>query len=170
MHSTRKKSLKACENELRILAHQARELSCGHGVNLNESLLNAARCGYHSVVYGLVRRPGVNVNHQECHGGATALIEACSIPHYGMVADLLANGARPNLSDARGNTPLMVASGTDNAEDVVRLLVRNGARLTDRNCGGVCALDMAKWSGQLKTAKFLRGYASADCAELSCSR
>lgn len=59
---------------------------------------------------------------------------------------LLERGADPNGQDEAGNTPLMFAADKCDAE-VIRKLLKAGAKYDARNAMGMAALEMAIWSG-----------------------
>ena len=60
---------------------------------------------------------------------------------------LLERGADPNGADARGNTALMEAAGKGCDREVVRVLLRAGARVDAKNAAGLTPFELGLFSG-----------------------
>ena len=74
-----------------------------------------------------------------------------------VVASLAAAGAKINLADKSGNTPLHYVSGNGD-QKMVELLVEYGADLNSRNKKGETALTIAVQRKQTGIADFLRSH------------
>jgi hypothetical protein len=87
---------------------------------------------------GLVRR-GMDVNQRDA-SGTTLLVKSRSIE---VTSWLLDHGADPDLADAEGMTPLMVAARYGLA-DIARRLIAAGADVSRQDSSGDTALDEAR--------------------------
>ena len=77
-------------------------------------------------------------------GHFTPLTAACPLGSRDLIAALLDAGAKVNVSDVRGMTPLMLATANDRQNlDVIRLLIARGAEVNARSLAGETALDWA---------------------------
>jgi ankyrin repeat protein len=92
---------------------------------------------------------GADVNAQ-LRGGGTALHEASVNGHTDIVRALLAQGARPNVANAQGQPPLMLACVCAGPRktcpwrpDIVRLLIAARADVNTRDARGETALSWA---------------------------
>jgi ankyrin repeat protein len=72
----------------------------------------------------------------------------------GIVRQLLAAGADPNLRDVNGWTALMFSAETG-ATDIAKQLLKNGARTDYLNCAGQSAADIARRNKHPALAKLL---------------
>jgi ankyrin repeat protein len=84
-----------------------------------------------------------------------ALIGAARTGHSGTVRDLIASGAKVNVRDEQGNTPLIEAARNGH-DDVVRTLLASGADSRVKNSDGKTALMLATQGGHEDTAEALR--------------
>ncbi|MCU0878888.1 MAG: ankyrin repeat domain-containing protein [Pirellulaceae bacterium] len=87
---------------------------------------------------GLVRR-GMDVNHRDA-SGAPLLVKSRSVE---VTSWLLDHGADPDLADADGMTPLMIAARYG-LVDIARRLVAAGADVSRQDSSGDTALDEAR--------------------------
>ena len=72
------------------------------------------------------------------------------------IADLLLkSGEEVNVTDNRGNTPLMTISGSKNIP-TVRYLIAHGANVNQRNEGGNTALTLAESEDEKETIRLLK--------------
>ena len=84
-----------------------------------------------------------------------ALLEAVKEKGLEDIRELLRCGAEVNgKGDKFGNTPLMFAAFSGR-EDIVRLLIDNGARVNETNNMGSCALRWAVEAGRMQMARLL---------------
>ena len=87
------------------------------------------------------------------HGGRSALMAPVRCGHADMVAYLLGLGCSPNMTDARGQTPLMAAcrSNSEQAPRIIRSLLAHGAD-KDAVWNGKTALMLACARGNVEAA------------------
>jgi len=103
----------------------------------------------------LVEHPNINVNVRDTTG-STALNLAVSEPNMLPVIKLLIErGANIDNTDTMGETPLMLATLSDNKE-IVGFLVDSGADKTLKNKRGQTAYDIAKEEGNNTLYDLLR--------------
>jgi ankyrin repeat protein len=77
-------------------------------------------------------------------GYFTPLIGAAPLGSHDLIATLLDAGAKINVADLRGMTPLMLAVANDRQDlDVIRLLLGRGAEVNAKSVAGETALDWA---------------------------
>ena len=87
-------------------------------------------------VTDLIQKPGSTViNSRDVTSGETALHMVIARRDVTWLSFLLAKGANPNLTDNRGNTPLMNAVQA-RFEDGVRTLLAGGAQIDKANGSG----------------------------------
>jgi hypothetical protein len=96
--------------------------------SLDDQLLRAAGQGNYFMVQALLNQ-GANVNAKEANVG-------------------------PNLGQTGGQTPLMLASENGH-ENIVSLLIKNGADLNARDLSGYTALEVATWQDNISICKLL---------------
>jgi uncharacterized protein len=91
------------------------------------------------------------------------LLCACTLHYYSKtgnvqgIQDALAGGAKVDQPNDRGETPLMVAAFSGQAQ-VIDHLCRNGADINARSPYGATALIYAAYYGQLDSTKALLKY------------
>ena len=85
------------------------ELQYGDGIN---HLFLAAKFGQLGIITRLLASDSVNLNVTETETGRTALHYAAENDHSKVVALLLAHGAKSNVVDSDGRTPIFLATGT----------------------------------------------------------
>ncbi|XP_072559799.1 fibronectin type 3 and ankyrin repeat domains protein 1 isoform X1 [Paramormyrops kingsleyae] len=106
--------------------------------------LQAALHGGHLPVIAYMIQDGCEVDGRDGVSGWTPLMEVSAVSGNVAVAALLINaGASVNAADRKGKTPLMVAVLNDH-QDLVSLLLRNGADLSVKNEFGSSAAEMAR--------------------------
>ncbi len=111
------------------------------------AVLYAAARGFSSIVMRLLDA-GIDVNTVYANGLTVlswAAGHAEDVPTAEgatLVTRLLDRGARPDVADDRGQTPLMIASAMDHA-DVVDILLAHGADRMARDAKGKTAADLA---------------------------
>jgi ankyrin repeat protein len=90
-------------------------------------------------------------------GYFTPLIGAAPLGSHELIATLLDAGAKINVADLRGMTPLMLAVANDRQNlDVIRLLVARGAEVNAKSVAGETALDWAVKIGAKPAIEALR--------------
>jgi len=104
-------------------------------------------------VQTLLRR-GVDVNQQQELDGSTALHQAAYVDDAGILAALLKQGAKPNVANQLGITPLMLACDTRDPK-VVDLLLIAGADPNARSGGGETPVLRAARVGNAEVMKLL---------------
>lgn len=132
--------LTAVKTTTAVLLAAAALAACG-GSPETSPLIGAARSGDVPAIQTLLRA-GANPNQTGGVNGWTALQHAIHKNQARSVAALLEGGAAPNARGGGRMTPLMMAAGYGQ-EDIVRLLLANGAdpRLSDAQ--GETAVDTA---------------------------
>lgn len=111
------------------------------------ALLYAAARGFPSIVTRLLDA-GIDVNTVYANG-LTVLSWAAGYSEdvptaegVTLVTRLLERGAKTDIADDRGQTPLMIAAAMDHAE-VIDILLAHGANLQARDASGKNAVDLA---------------------------
>ena len=90
-------------------------------------------------------------------GYFTPLIGAAPLGSHELIATLLDAGAKINVADLRGMTPLMLAVANDRQNlDVIRLLIARGAEVNAKSVAGETALDWAVKIGAKPAIDVLR--------------
>ena len=90
-------------------------------------------------------------------GYFTPLTAAAPLGSRDLIAALLDAGAKINVADLRGMTPLMLAVANDRQQlDVIRLLLSRGAEVSARSLAGETALDWAVKMGAKPAIETLR--------------
>jgi ankyrin repeat protein len=94
-------------------------------------------------IYGLVTE-GVDIDAQD-NDGRTALHFAVQSYRVDAITLLLQAGARVDLKDKFGNTPLCTAvNNSQGRGEIIRLLLKGGAEKNTKNLSGLSALDLAR--------------------------
>jgi len=106
------------------------------GQSKGYKFLEAVRDAKGDDVTKILNEPGTTiVNTKDYSSGETALHIVAKRGDATYTAFLLNRGANPNLRDAKGNTPLLVAT-TVGAEEVVRYLILGKANVNQGNDSG----------------------------------
>jgi ankyrin repeat protein len=84
---------------------------------------------YHSILNILFEKSELNVNTQHGDWGTTPLILAINLNDVNLVKKLIEHGADVNLKKYNGASPLSNARNLTNGDNIVRLLLENGAVL-----------------------------------------
>jgi ankyrin repeat protein len=126
--------------------------------SLDTQLVKAAWDGNAVLVRQLLAQ-GANIDFNDNDGVFTALHAAVIKSQAEVVKLLLEKGAKTEIQDLIGNTPLIWAAMLSNAtedNEVVKLLLAHGAKIDAKNKEGETALTVAEKAGDLKLAKLLR--------------
>ena len=108
------------------------------------ALMRAATLGRVDVVSWLIKF-SANVNASDSKKW-TALHYACSYKHQQIIKELIEADADVNFKDENGNTPLskiFYQKGDGNIA-VARFLIKNGAKINEKNNYGIAITDYAK--------------------------
>ena len=120
-----------CENEARCHRSILRELLVERGAKLDEGaadntpLFIAAGEGDLELCRILIDK-GADVNYRMDSGAFTALHRSAAAGSYEVTRLLLSHGAKPNITNRRGKTPLQLAIDGGH-EKVAELLKKHGA-------------------------------------------
>lgn len=118
-------------------------------------LIVAVKSGKANVVAQMLEKDNSIVNFQEDMGyNQTALMYAAVNNNLYIAAELLRNGADPDIKDINWRTALMHATISGNRE-IVDKLVRSGADVDLRDISGYTALIMASILGRLEIVRSL---------------
>ncbi|KAK5800937.1 hypothetical protein VI817_003149 [Penicillium citrinum] len=79
-----------------------------------------------------------------------------------MADPLLEYGAKPDVQDRHGRTPLLLAAINEN-ESMVSLLLKKGAKTDMKDRKGRTPLFLATQKGNMTIAKLLQEHARASC-------
>ena len=120
-----------------------------------------ARTGYLSKLRRLLEKSPGLANARD-RGNETPLMHAARCGQEGAASLLLAWGADPNASCARGGTAIMMAAELGHAS-LVRTLLDAGARVNERDAEQATALHLAAVTGRVETIQCLLR-AGADAA------
>ena len=98
-----------------------------------------------NAVFNLLIKNGGDVNIRDKVFHETPLHEAAQKGHIEAVKFLLEHGAKPNLLDDQGRSPLnhAILSNCNNAYEVAKLLIENGANVNIRDNYGNTPISMA---------------------------
>jgi ankyrin repeat protein len=107
-------------------------------------LIQAALAG-NSAAIEVLLAAGADADAAETRRGTTALHLAAFRNRLGVIDALLAHGARVDVVDDNGETPLFWAIGNGHAEAITRL-VNAGADINHRNRAGVGTLGTAAYA------------------------
>lgn len=124
-------------------------------------LMQAAQDGTPEEIKKLLKK-GANPEIKDQYGwtalmyaaAATVAVYPETKPSTASLKALLAANAEINISDDRGNTPLMIAA-IDNKPEFVKLLLSKGANVNATNKKGATALSYAKAKGNEEIVKLL---------------
>lgn len=137
----------------------AMEQACRQGIEARREQLKLIQCisdGDADAVRKGVRQQGISPNALSEDGGSTLLIEAVKGGDTGLVQDLLAAGADPNLQPATGNREsALVVAAKLGATDIVKALLAAGADINMRTTSCVYPIHEAVWNKHLETVKAL---------------
>jgi|GEM_PF-5728570 len=105
-------------------------------------------------VVELLLKQGANPNNQEIisflndrsHKFSPGTTPLLTVPPLPVLQELLSSGARPNIADLNGETPLMLAAIQGSYEKCF-LLLKYGADPRSKDVGGSTASDYARMSG-----------------------
>jgi len=98
-------------------------------------------------------------------GGWTSLLMAVPFGPPEIVRTLMEAGAKVNVQDYRGFSPLMLAAATDHANpEIVRLLVDRNAETKPKTRAGETALDWANKFGDAEVIRALGGVPKVESA------
>lgn len=116
----------------------------GLGLNASEgeAFLNAVKEGDPNKALELANQPGSRVANYRGYNGDTALHIVTRKRELDWVGFLLNRGADPNVGDANGDTPLIVAAGIG-FEEAGAFMLAKGARVDAINRRGETALAVA---------------------------
>ncbi|XP_058464967.1 ankyrin repeat domain-containing protein 54 [Malaya genurostris] len=103
--------------------------------------LNAAMVNNTELLQDMINK-GFDPDTREQTFNRSALHIACSRGFTDAVRLLLENGANPNIRDLNANTPLHLASCTENIA-IIDLLLKFGTNVTLRDASGLIALEIA---------------------------
>lgn len=100
-----------------------------------------------------------NINEQDKENGFTAL-HYCAQNQYVSIAELLIkNGAKVNIKDVYGNTPLFKAVFFSKGNTkMIKLLLENGANPNIKNNSGISPKDLAEKMGYSNILKCFKYY------------
>lgn len=110
-------------------------------VALVSQFLNAAMVNNTELLQGMIEK-GFSPDTREPTFKRSALHIACSRGFTDSVRVLLENGANPNIRDLNENTPLHLASCTENIA-IIDLLLKYGTNVTLKDSNGLIALEIA---------------------------
>jgi ankyrin repeat protein len=124
------------------------------GPALAESpLADAVENGRLDAAYGLIHEEGVDVNGAQ-GDGTTALHWAAYQLDAALVGELLSHGAKADVQNRYGASPLSEAVKGGNA-DIVQMLLAAGANVEAANVDGETVLMLAARTGKVEVAKRL---------------
>ena len=121
-------------------------------MHIHQILFIACWAGQTAEAKGLIAE-GAPVDWQNWYGWSP-LHRASFYGHTDIVMLLLENKCNLNITDRRGNTPLILAA-INNKMDTVRALVEAGCDITIRGEGNKTAADWAKQQGHHDLAEYL---------------
>jgi ankyrin repeat protein len=119
-----------------------------------EAFVAALKEGEGSKAVALVEKPGSTVVNYRGDDGNAGLHIAMRSRNANWVGFLLANGADPNLGDANGDTPLILAARRGFVEGAARMLMKQ-AEVDKTNKLGETALIVAVQQRQTAIARLL---------------
>ena len=103
-------------------------------------------------------------------GNWTPLLLAAPLGSIELVKTLLDAGAKVNVADVRGMTPLMLAVATDRQNmDVIRMLIARGADVKAKSLAGETALDWAIKTGPRPAIDAIRSAGGMESAHAAAA-
>jgi ankyrin repeat protein len=139
----------------------------GLGMNASEgeAFLKAVKEGDVNKSLELANQPGSRVVNYRGYSGDTALHIVTRKRELDWVGFMLSKGADPNVGDANGDTPLIIAAGIGFEEAATHML-RRGAKVDATNRRGETALTIAVQQRQPRLVELLlRAGANPDKAD-----
>jgi ankyrin repeat protein len=130
----------------------------GQGMGLNasdgEAFLNAVKEGDANKAIELANQPGSRVANYRGYNGDYALHIVTRKRELQWVGFLLNRGADPNVGDANGDTPLIIAAGIG-FEEAAGYMLERGAKVDGINRRGETALAVAVQQRQPRIVELL---------------
>jgi ankyrin repeat protein len=132
------------------------QIAGGIGVNHSdgEAFIEAIEKGDNNAAIPLIEQPGSGVAKYKNYKGETALHVATRKRELDWVGYLLKKGADPNVGDAQGYTPLMIASSIG-FDEAVSWMLQLGANADVANRRGETALIIAVQQRQPRIVELL---------------
>lgn len=130
-----------------------------------EAFLNAVKEGDVNKSLELANQPGSRVVNYRGYSGDTALHIVTRKRELDWVGFMLSKGADPNVGDANGDTPLIIAASIG-FEEAASQMLRRGAKVDASNRRGETALTIAVQQRQPRLVELLlRAGANPDKAD-----
>jgi len=126
----------------------------GPNASDGEAFLNAVKDGNANKALELANQPGSRVASYRGYNGDTALHIVTRKRELQWVGFLLNRGADPNMADARGDTPLILAAGIG-FEEAGAYMLAKGAKVDAINRRGETALAIAVQQRQPRMVELL---------------
>ena len=126
----------------------------GPNASEGEAFLVAVKDGDANKALELANQPGSRVANYRGYDGLTALHIVTRKRELDWVGFLLNRGADPNVGDAKGDTPLMIAAGIG-FEEAAAAVVGRGAKVDAAHPHGETALTRAVQSKQARMVELL---------------
>ena len=126
----------------------------GPNASEGEAFLNAVKEGDANKAIELANQPGSRVANYRGYKGDTALHIVTRKRELDWVGFLLNKGADPNVGDANGDTPLIIAAGIG-FEEAAGVMLAKGAKVDAINRRGETALAVAVQQRQPRLVEIL---------------
>lgn len=132
------------------------DVNAVHPKELNQTaLMLAARRGFDSIVTSILKHPDIKVNQQDLYG-QTALFHAGIKGCFNVVQSLLERSElQVDVPDKIAKRSALIVAGQQGNDDVVEVLLQNGAASNFRDDQGGTAMLRATEAGQISTLEIM---------------
>jgi len=153
--TTSSSSSKSSAEDKPLTPDEAKRRLAKMHIDATGAMLVMKAVGGHMDTVRLLLAAGVPIDSRS--HGQTALIAAIRGRYRKLTPMLIAAGANVNAADDNNATPLYFAAERCTWTDIVKSLLKHGAKTDPKTKGGSTALQAAQWAGCTENAKLISG-------------